>query len=62
MMHVYSKLPLLKKTIDPSQKILMVSITNTITNITNHQLLTIKTIKNRFSVVCFGYSIRIYWV
>ncbi len=38
----------------------MVSTTNTITNITNHQLLTIKNIKKWFPVVCFGtYSIRI---
>ncbi len=47
--------PAEKKTIEPSQKILMVSTTNTITNITNHQLLTIKTIKKMFSVVCFGH-------
>ncbi len=52
--------PTEKKTIKPSQKNLMVSTSNAIINITNHQLLTIKTFF--FSVVCFGtYSIRIYW-
>ncbi len=33
------------KTIETITEILMISTTNTITNITNHQLLTIKTIK-----------------
>ncbi len=46
-----------------SQQILMVSTANTITIITNHQFLTIKTIQKWFSVVCFGtYIIRNYWV
>ncbi len=43
-----------EKTAEQSQKCLLVSITNTITNITNHQLLTIKTI-HFFSVVCYCY-------
>ncbi len=49
-----------KKHIETTTVILMVSTTNVITNITNHQFLTIKTIIIWFSVVCFGtYSTRI---
>ncbi len=41
---------LLTKTIEPieTKEILMISTKNTITNITNYQLLTIKTLNNDF--------------
>lgn len=50
--------PCLKKTIETITEFLMVSTTNTITNIAHNQLLTIKTFKKRFPVVCFWHMIN----